>query len=110
MKRRNLLVALFSGGAIPMLKASPRVPARSAAGELTAGPEGSREHFRGRQRTALRLGGPVFKKSGDPGVIAEAHHELGYRAAYAPAVNCPIGPRSSRSSRSSPLAGSSSRK
>lgn len=32
----------------------------------------------------MRLGGPVFVKSNDPGEQAEAHLELGYRAAYAP--------------------------
>jgi sugar phosphate isomerase/epimerase len=39
-----------------------------------------------RQRTALRLGGPIFVKSDDPAVLAEAHRALGYRAAYAPEV------------------------
>lgn len=33
---------------------------------------------------ALRLGGPIFVKSGDPAVLAKAHRDLGYRAAYAP--------------------------
>ena len=33
----------------------------------------------------MRLGGPVFVKSDDPAVLARAHHDLGYRAAYAPA-------------------------
>lgn len=32
----------------------------------------------------MRLGGPVFVDSGDPEVIARAHRELGYRAAYTP--------------------------
>ena len=32
----------------------------------------------------MRLGGPVFVDSKDPEVLAEAHRELGYRAAYAP--------------------------
>ncbi|HEV2494064.1 MAG TPA: sugar phosphate isomerase/epimerase [Terriglobia bacterium] len=35
---------------------------------------------------SLRLGGPVFIKSDDPAVLAQAHRELGYRAAYAPEV------------------------
>jgi sugar phosphate isomerase/epimerase len=34
----------------------------------------------------LRLGGPIFEKSGDPAVLAQAHRALGYRAAYAPDV------------------------
>ena len=33
----------------------------------------------------MRLGGPIFVKSDDPGVLAQAHRNLGYRAAYAPA-------------------------
>jgi sugar phosphate isomerase/epimerase len=32
----------------------------------------------------MRLGGPVFVKSQDPAVLAKAHRDLGYRAAYAP--------------------------
>jgi len=32
----------------------------------------------------LRLGGPIFVKSDDPAELAQAHRELGYRAAYAP--------------------------
>jgi len=32
----------------------------------------------------MRLGGPVFVKSDDPAVLAKAHRDLGYRAAYAP--------------------------
>lgn len=39
-----------------------------------------------RQRRILRLGGPIFVKSDDPAVLAEAHRALGYRAAYAPDV------------------------
>ena len=33
---------------------------------------------------ALRLGGPTFVKSDDPSILAKAHRDLGYRAAYAP--------------------------
>jgi sugar phosphate isomerase/epimerase len=33
---------------------------------------------------SIRLGGPVFVKSRDPEVLAQAHLDLGYRAAYAP--------------------------
>ena len=33
---------------------------------------------------SLRLGGPVFVESSDPAVLAKAHRDLGYRAAYAP--------------------------
>lgn len=35
-------------------------------------------------RKTLRLGGPIFVKSGDPSVLAKAHRDLGYRAAYSP--------------------------
>jgi sugar phosphate isomerase/epimerase len=35
----------------------------------------------------MRLGGPIFVKSDDPAVLAQAHRELGYRAAYAPEVD-----------------------
>jgi sugar phosphate isomerase/epimerase len=34
----------------------------------------------------MRLGGPVFVKSEDPEVLARAHRDAGYRAAYVPAV------------------------
>src|SRR5215471_14031908 len=39
-----------------------------------------------RQSRVMRLGGPIFVKSSDPAVLAQAHRELGYRAAYAPDV------------------------
>ena len=39
-----------------------------------------------RQTQVMRLGGPIFVKSSDPAVLAQAHRELGYRAAYAPEV------------------------
>jgi len=32
----------------------------------------------------MRLGGPIFVKSNDPEVLARAHRELGYKAAYTP--------------------------
>ncbi len=34
----------------------------------------------------MRLGGPVFLKSDDPGELAREHRRLGYRAAYLPKV------------------------
>jgi sugar phosphate isomerase/epimerase len=37
--------------------------------------------------TRLRLGGPIFLKSEDPGELAREHRRLGYRAAYVPPVN-----------------------
>jgi sugar phosphate isomerase/epimerase len=45
-------------------------------------------HHRG-----LRLGGPIFVKSDDPAMLAEAHRALGYRAAYAPVVKLIDKPR-----------------
>ena len=39
-----------------------------------------------RQSRVMRLGGPIFVKSSDPAVLAQAHRQLGYRAAYAPEV------------------------
>ncbi|MGO8680404.1 MAG: sugar phosphate isomerase/epimerase family protein [Limisphaerales bacterium] len=35
----------------------------------------------------IRLGGPIFEKSGDPETLALAHRKLGYRAAYCPGVS-----------------------
>src|SRR5512143_202184 len=34
----------------------------------------------------IRLGGPVFIDSDDPGMLAREHRRLGYRAAYVPKV------------------------
>src|SRR5271166_5505235 len=34
----------------------------------------------------VRLGGPVFLKSDDPGQLAHEHRRLGYSAAYCPAA------------------------
>jgi len=39
------------------------------------------------QSKPMRLGGPIFVKSDDPAVLAKAHRDLGYRAAYAPEVS-----------------------
>ncbi len=38
----------------------------------------------GATHRVLRLGGPIFVESDDPAVLAQAHRDLGYRAAYAP--------------------------
>src|ERR1700674_4242589 len=46
------------------------------AGRADAGPGSGK---------TIGLGGPVFVKSTDPAVIAKAHQDVGYRAAYAPA-------------------------
>ena len=46
-----------------------------------------------RPARVLRLGGPVFVKSDDPAVLAQAHRDLGYRAAYAPEVKLNDGDR-----------------
>ena len=39
-----------------------------------------------RRARPMRLGGPLFVDSTDPSVLAQAHRDLGYRAAYAPEV------------------------
>jgi len=50
----------------------------AAAGVLAAG-----QTARGAGR-AVRLGGPIFKKSDDPRELAREHRRLGYSAAYCP--------------------------
>ena len=54
----------------------------AAAGALARGFEADAQ----RPARVLRLGGPIFVKSDDPAVLAQAHRDLGYRAAYAPEV------------------------
>ena len=39
-----------------------------------------------KQGKAMRLGGPIFLTSDDPGELAREHRRLGYRAAYVPKV------------------------
>jgi sugar phosphate isomerase/epimerase len=59
------------------------VASLACAGTLpAAGGHGPAAH----RARSLRLGGPVFVKSDDPAVLAQAHRALGYRAAYAPEV------------------------
>jgi sugar phosphate isomerase/epimerase len=36
--------------------------------------------------TPIRLGGPIFLKSGDPAALAHEHRRLGYSAAYCPQI------------------------
>src|SRR5215210_5697343 len=38
------------------------------------------------QARPIRLGGPIFLKSDDPGELAREHRRWGYSAAYCPAV------------------------
>jgi sugar phosphate isomerase/epimerase len=38
------------------------------------------------RRPSIRLGGPIFAKTEDPEELAQAHRQLGYRAAYCPNV------------------------
>ena len=38
------------------------------------------------KRKRMRLGGPIFINSDDPGALAREHRRLGYRAAYVPKV------------------------
>ena len=53
----------------------------AAAGVAAAGVLAGRA---GASPQPMRLGGPIFVESGDPAVLAKAHRDLGYRAAYAP--------------------------
>lgn len=57
-----------------LLAQAGKAAAIAAAGSLRAAP--AARH--------MRLGGPIFVKSADPEVLAQAHRDLGYRAAYAP--------------------------
>jgi sugar phosphate isomerase/epimerase len=54
-------------------------------GVVAAGAVGNRAGAFRTAEKAMRLGGPIFVKSNDPAVLAKAHRDLGYRAAYAPA-------------------------
>ena len=64
-----------AGGAVTLSAVGPALAHSGQAASKTA-----------RRRKTLRLGGPVFVKSDDPAVLAGAHRDLGYRAAYAPEV------------------------
>ena len=46
-----------------------------------------------RQSRPIRLGGPIFLKSDDPGELAREHRRLGYSAAYCPAATIGDGDR-----------------
>jgi sugar phosphate isomerase/epimerase len=46
-----------------------------------------------RSRQPVRLGGPVFKAPADPEELAQAHRQLGYRAAYCPNISLNDGDR-----------------
>jgi len=58
-----------------MRMAGAAAVAGGAAGILKSAPDSAKP---------MRLGGPIFVKSEDPGVLAKAHLDLGYRAAYVP--------------------------
>src|ERR1700734_360094 len=62
----------------------PRRTFLAGAGVMAAGIIASRASAWVPAGKPMRLGGPVFVKSDDPGVLAKAHRDLGYRAAYAP--------------------------
>ncbi len=47
----------------------------------------------GAQSRPVRLGGPIFLKSDDPGELAREHRRLGYSAAYCPAATVTDGDR-----------------
>ena len=46
-----------------------------------------------RETCRIRLGGPIFLDSDDPGALAREHRRLGYRAAYVPKVELHDGDR-----------------
>jgi hypothetical protein len=56
----------------------------AGTGVVAAGVIASRAGALGPAGKPMRLGGPIFVKSDDPAVLAKAHRDLGYRAAYAP--------------------------
>src|SRR5262245_50840176 len=45
------------------------------------------------QARPIRLGGPIFLRSDDPGELAREHRRLGYSAAYCPNVRAEDGDR-----------------
>lgn len=59
------------------LRCAVRTPALIAVGMTSSS-------GRSAQAKPMRLGGPIFADSDDPTVLAQAHREKGYRAAYAP--------------------------
>ena len=56
------------------------------AGMIDAALSGRGNKLQAEPQRAMRLGGPIFVKSDDPGTLADAHRALGYRAAYVPEV------------------------
>jgi sugar phosphate isomerase/epimerase len=81
MRRREFLAAAC---AVPFLPARvPRLrsgrPERASTGSVQARP--------------IRLGGPIFLKSDDPGELAREHRRWGYSAAYCPAARVDDGDR-----------------
>lgn len=68
LTRRFLLKSAASLAAASAL-ADPLLPASSST-----------------NRKRIRLGGPIFINSDDPGALAREHRRLGYRAAYVPKV------------------------
>lgn len=65
------------------LKSSALAAASAAAGGWVHA-AAARGAAPGGKAHAIRLGGPVFAKTGDPEQLALAHKKLGYRAAYCP--------------------------
>jgi sugar phosphate isomerase/epimerase len=71
LDRRNLLKGALGAAAVALAGCSQQ-------GGIATGP--------GRQSHPIRLGGPIFDKTGDPEDLAKAHRKLGYRGAYCPGV------------------------
>ena len=78
LSRRSFIKQSVGAAVAAGLVGSAR-PAGVRAAEPASQPAG-RTH-------PLRLGGRIFLKDGDPEAMALAHRQLGYRAAYCPAVN-----------------------
>jgi sugar phosphate isomerase/epimerase len=74
-RRRFLKNSLASVLSVPIV-------ASSTQAQLAPSPPAT-----GRTPHRIRLGGPVFFKSDDPGELAAAHRRLGYSAAYCPKVS-----------------------
>jgi hypothetical protein len=79
IRRREFLAAACAAPFLGVPRQSKSV-ARPGSGR----PEGESKGVA--QSPAIRLGGPIFLKTDDPGELAREHRRLGYSAAYCPAA------------------------
>jgi sugar phosphate isomerase/epimerase len=70
MDRRQFAVSTLAAGGAMLFRPEAQKTAEARAASLSQ----------------IRLGGPVYSKSEDPAELANAHRQLGYRAAYCPGV------------------------